>query len=361
MRPFYCMYLDKPMRDHVLLQAIARVNRPYEDDEGRKKASGFVLDFVGIFDNLEKALAFDSQDIFGIVKDIDVLKERFKAEMEKAKTDYLPIIGGKKQDKAVEALLNYFLDEKIRNEYYKFFKELSAIYEIISPDAFLRDYLDDYETLSSMFRILRENYDRSVDIDKDFTRKTIELVKKHTKSGDIQPALEVFEIDENTLKKIEQSKASDIEKVFNLIKSLERTVAREGETSPYLKSIAEKAEMLVQLFQNRQKTTQETLNELKKIIEEINTAKKEREEKNMTAEIFSIYWILDRAGFENATSMANQMEKVFEEYPHWQKSNKHGIKIRQKLYEVMVQSGTTDTKKISETAQQIMKILKVKS
>ena len=46
----YCMYLDKPMRDHVLLQAIARVNRPYEDDEGRRKPAGFVLDFVGIFE-----------------------------------------------------------------------------------------------------------------------------------------------------------------------------------------------------------------------------------------------------------------------------------------------------------------------
>ncbi|NWF97302.1 MAG: HsdR family type I site-specific deoxyribonuclease, partial [Candidatus Thorarchaeota archaeon] len=45
----YCMYLDKPMRDHVLLQAIARVNRPYEDEEGRRKPAGFVLDFVGIF------------------------------------------------------------------------------------------------------------------------------------------------------------------------------------------------------------------------------------------------------------------------------------------------------------------------
>ncbi|MDD5582691.1 MAG: HsdR family type I site-specific deoxyribonuclease, partial [Candidatus Marinimicrobia bacterium] len=357
----YCMYLDKPMRDHVLLQAIARVNRPYEDDEGRKKASGFVLDFVGIFDNLEKALAFDSQDIAGIVKDINVLKEKFKVEMEKAKTDYLPIISGKKQDKAVEALLNYFLDEEIRNEYYRFFKELSVIYEIISPDAFLRDYIEDYETLSRMYRILRENYDRTIDIDKDFTRKTIELVKKHTKSGDIQPTLDIFEIDENTLEKIDQSKASDIEKVFNLIKSLERTVAQEGDTAPYLKSIAEKAEMLAQLFQNRQKSTQETLNELKKIVEEINTAKKEREEKNMTPEIFSIYWILDRAGFKNATSMANEMEKVFEEYPHWQKSNKHGIKIRQKLYEVMIQSGTADIKKISETAQQIMKLLNVKS
>ena len=56
----YCMYLDKPMRDHVLLQAIARVNRPYEDSEGRRKPAGFVLDFIGIFEKLEQALAFDS-------------------------------------------------------------------------------------------------------------------------------------------------------------------------------------------------------------------------------------------------------------------------------------------------------------
>jgi type I restriction enzyme, R subunit len=57
------MYLDKPMRDHVLLQAIARVNRPYEDEYGRAKPAGFVLDYVGIFEKLEKALAFDSQDV----------------------------------------------------------------------------------------------------------------------------------------------------------------------------------------------------------------------------------------------------------------------------------------------------------
>src|SRR5439155_3813757 len=44
----YCMYLDKPMRDHVLLQAVARVNRPYEDDAGRKKPCGLIIDFIGI-------------------------------------------------------------------------------------------------------------------------------------------------------------------------------------------------------------------------------------------------------------------------------------------------------------------------
>ena len=62
------------MRDHVLLQAIARVNRPYEDDEGRRKTAGLILDFVGIFEKLEKALAFDSEDVDGVVEDLDVLR-----------------------------------------------------------------------------------------------------------------------------------------------------------------------------------------------------------------------------------------------------------------------------------------------
>ena len=67
----YAMYLDKPMRDHTLLQAIARVNRPYENErEEMVKPHGFVLDFVGIFDKLEKALAFDSDEINAIVKDL---------------------------------------------------------------------------------------------------------------------------------------------------------------------------------------------------------------------------------------------------------------------------------------------------
>src|SRR5947207_5981720 len=66
----YALYLDKPMRDHTLLQAIARVNRPYGVDEGdgreTRKPQGFVVDFVGIFGNLEKALAFDSDEINSI-------------------------------------------------------------------------------------------------------------------------------------------------------------------------------------------------------------------------------------------------------------------------------------------------------
>jgi len=228
----YCMYLDKPMRDHVLLQAIARVNRPYEDEHGRKKPSGFVLDFVGIFDNLEKALAFDSEDIEGVVRDIAVLKERFSKLMETSQ-NYLTLIKGKTQDKAVEAVLEQFTDEEKRHEYYRFFKELADIYDILSPDAFLRPYIEDFETLARMYRILREAYDMGILIDQDFSKKTAELVQKHTKSGQIRATLEVYEINENTLKLIEADGRSDTERVFNLLKSIERLILDESAKSLY--------------------------------------------------------------------------------------------------------------------------------
>jgi type I restriction enzyme R subunit len=111
-----------------------------------------VLDFVGIFDNLEKALAFDSQDVAGVIDDIDVLKERFAEQMEHGRREYLPIAAGKKGDKAVEAVLEHFRDKERRDELYAYFRELEELHEIISPDKFLRPFLKDYGTLACASR-----------------------------------------------------------------------------------------------------------------------------------------------------------------------------------------------------------------
>src|SRR3546814_3422206 len=59
----YAMYLDKPMRDHVLLQAIPRVNRPYDDRQGRQKPQRLLLDLIVMVRDLHKPLQFDSKDI----------------------------------------------------------------------------------------------------------------------------------------------------------------------------------------------------------------------------------------------------------------------------------------------------------
>ena len=80
----YCLYLDKPMRDHVLLQAVARVNRPYVDPEGIQKRVGLVVDFVGVLRELKKALKFDSSDVSGVIEDLDLLLKDFLEKIAKA-------------------------------------------------------------------------------------------------------------------------------------------------------------------------------------------------------------------------------------------------------------------------------------
>ncbi len=354
----YCMYLDKPMRDHVLLQAIARVNRPYEDDAGRKKPSGFVLDFVGIFDNLEKALAFDSQDIEGVIKDIEVLKERFAEMMDEAKKDYLVLLENKTQDKAVEAVLQHFMDEEKRFEFYQFFEELSDIYEIISPDKFLRPYLEDMETLARMYRILREAFEPGISVDKNFSRKTAELVQQYTRGSKIKPALDIYEINGETLRLIEESNASDTEKVFNLLRSIEQDVEENVHREPYMISIGEKAEAIAQRYKNRQMDTQETLEDVKKLIDERIAARKEQEERNMPAEIFSIFWHFKNEGMADPEEKANRMIDVLEKYPHWKKSDRHERKVKQEIYKVLIQAKVGDASRISEIVQRILREIK---
>jgi type I restriction enzyme, R subunit len=90
----YCMYLDKPMRDHVLLQAVARVNRPYEDEKGVKKPCGLIIDFVGVLKELNKALAFDSDEVSGVIEDLDLLLKRFLELMATTGRQYLELACG---------------------------------------------------------------------------------------------------------------------------------------------------------------------------------------------------------------------------------------------------------------------------
>ena len=169
----YCIYLDKPMRDHVLLQAVARGNRPYEDDDGLVKPYGFILDYVGIFDNLEKALAFDSDVVESVIRNLDVLKEAFANRMRDEAPEYLSFATGW-DDKAKERAIEGFRDKDARERFFKFFKGVQNLYTIISPDSYLRPFMDDYQALASLYGLIRNAYADRVYVDKELTAKTRE-------------------------------------------------------------------------------------------------------------------------------------------------------------------------------------------
>jgi len=352
----YCMYLDKPMRDHVLLQAIARINRPYKKDEKNKK-NGLVVDFVGIFNNLEKALAFDSEDIEGVIEDIELLKEDFAEQMEIGKEKYLSIVAKKDRDKSVDAVLEYFRDEEKRNEFYVYYKKLSALYEILSPDKFLKEYLQDYDTLSRMYKILKNAYEKGVSVDEEFTEKTKKLIQKYTKNSKIKDTLEVFVIDEYTLKRIEESNASDVEKVFNLYKSIEKTVEEESKEYPILITIGEKAENLISLYKNRQKSTEGTLNDLKNLVQEVNDKKKAQKESGRSAAFFTLKELLKAESIDDVEDIAEKFEKEKETYPLWDKDEDQEREMRREFYGLLRPKGLKG-ERIKQLFEKYLYILK---
>lgn len=361
----YCMYLDKPMRDHVLLQAIARVNRPFEDEHGLSKPAGFVLDFVGVFENLEKALAFDSEDIEDVqrvVTDLEQLKSRFEILMTNARGEYLHIIDGYYGDKATEKVLEFFRDEQVRQKYYKFFRELADLYEILSPDAYLHPFMKDYDLLTRMYRLLRAAYE-SIFVDKELTRKTASLVQEYTYGGVIEDSLEIYEINDRLIEKLANDDTAVTVRIFNLLKSIENMVAQVGSQAPYLISIGEKAENIINAYQMSQQATLEALAALEQLILEINQAERERVEKNLKPESFAVYWLLNKEKISQAESIAREMEIAFDNFPHFRFSAAQERSVRRSLYKTLHHSQESESEKMSvqQLSSIVEQILKVAS
>lgn len=352
----YAMYLDKPMRDHTLLQAIARVNRPYENEAAEMvKPHGFVLDFVGIFDKLEKALAFDSDEVNAIVKDLALLKQLFKAKMESKAPEYLRIVTARFDDKDVDNLIEHFRDKGVRKEFFKEYKEIEMLYEIISPDAFLRPFIDDYTTLSSIYAVVQNAYAKRVYVDRAFQKKTNELVQKHIGATIAETSPEFFAIDKATIETIKSRHEGDATKVINLVKAIQNT-AEKNSDDPFLIALAERAKAVRDSYEDRQTTTADALADLLKEIERNEKRQKEQQAKGLDSLSYFVLTKLTEEKISNAESVANNIRAAFVQFPNWRRSEGELRELRKKVTFALV-AEEDDIEKITSTVESLFALL----
>ncbi len=318
----YAMYLDKPMRDHTLLQAIARVNRPYENEQQEMvKPHGFVLDFVGIFDKLEKALAFDSEEINAVVKDLKLLKILFKNKMESKAQEYLGLIERNFNDKDLDTLIEHFRDPERRKAFFKEYKEIEMLYEIISPDAFLRPFIDNYTTLSAIYDIVRKAYTKRVMVDRDFQRKTNALVQDQI-GADLyrtEGPLDPIPINAETIELIKERKGGEGTKVINLVKSIEK-IAEENSDDPFLVTMADRARAVQEAFEARQQSTEQALDALLVEIENNEARRKEQAARGIDSFTYFVICTFKERAISTPEDVAAKVCSALIRYPHWQTS-----------------------------------------
>ena len=112
---------------------------------------------------------------------------------------------------------------------------------------------------------------------------------------------------------------------------------------------------MARAFEDRQKTTQDTLLELERLVRELKEAEAQRDETELTPEAFAVFWMLKRADVGGALDVARYAAKAFEEHPHWQTSGHQEQAVRRALYKALIDAGVDG---VVEVAQGIMKMLR---
>ena len=199
-----------------------------------------------------------------------------------------------------------------------------------------------------MFHIIRANYERGVPVERSFLRKTAKLVQEQTWSGEVGEPSAVYELNEQTLERIAVTNQPDTVKVFGLLKSLHDHVRRLAGEQPWLISIGDRAEAVALAFEERLKTTQETLADLVALLSEVREAEQERDKTDLSREAFAVLWHLKRRlghGASDAAQLeqvARAVEVAFAEHPHWRSGGAQERELRKEFYKVLIDAGAED-------------------
>jgi type I restriction enzyme R subunit len=334
----YGLYLDKPMRDHVLLQALARVNRPYVDAAGVRKRVGLVIDFVSVLKNLKKALAFDSSDVSGVIEDLDVLLGDFQQKIAAAKTAYLDEGETIERDEKLEKLVyGRFLEPEARKAFFEAYKDIEILWEILSPSPELRDHIQTFKWLASLYATVRNAYAEKAGFVADLAYKTRRLVEASAAQDGLGRLTKSITFDLATIDALRGEKGTDEGKVFNLVRGLSKEIDDNPSTAPILQPLRERAERILKELESRQTNGLAAMDLLAVLAREKDAAAKAAKESGLSPKGFAVFWTLQGekplsdAGIQ-AMDIAREVESLFSRFPNAAQNTDEHRQLRANLY-----------------------------
>ncbi len=273
------MYLDKPLRDHTLLQAVARTNRPYPN-----KLNGLIVDYYGVFQNLQKALNFNEDEIEDAVIDFEELRQKFPLQL----TELLQMFDGEIRDGSNASLTTCLnrLDDATGKKQANFengFKRVQLLYETLSPDAFLVPYLDDYDWLCRLVIAYNRRYRRENTLDVSiYGEKTRKLIYQDSSVKEIEKAFPVYQLDENYLIKVDDLLGGVEAKSIEIEQALKKELDLKLGSKPIYESLAARLERLIKARRENTLAAVEQMQQLKLLVSDIVAVGKEASALNLS-------------------------------------------------------------------------------
>ena len=261
------MYLDSPLRDHNLLQAIARTNRPYDDAvTGLSKDFGRIVDYVGVFKNYNEAMNYDPEDIT-VFEDVDSLVKEFPIFLEKAFEPFEEV----KLEDSYECTIAIVrkLSELDQGEFETNYRDAVQLFEAVAPHPDLREHLKKYRWLIEIYEIYLEEFKR-LDFDSEiYAVKTRKLIEESSRVG-FKGHLPAIKIDEKYIENLKATKFSPSDKAEKIIRDIETVIRRNEIDNPVYVDFQERLDELIKQKAEETRAIEELLIDLKAFFGEVD-------------------------------------------------------------------------------------------
>jgi type I restriction enzyme R subunit len=320
------MYFDKRLKEHTLLQAIARVNRPFKlkrTINGREweveKNFGLIVDYFGIASELEDALAkYESEEIKGIYKTHEDLLERIE-EVKKSITQIFSVDLTKEEwkNEDVERCVNDLNDKEKRKQFALLKKEFDKLLDQLLPDPNSLNYVTIFNKLKKIHQRALNRFSDSTLKLKEYLPKLMEQVIEVSEITILEP---VNVTDKEFLNRLEEYESTEEGKAEMLINALNTYISEHIHEDPYFyQSLNEQLEKIINEFQERRKEAKEFVSELLKLREQILQQENEAEKLGLAKKQLPFFHFLRSQGLgeEKAKEMVADLE--LEISKNWQR------------------------------------------
>ena len=192
------MYLDKPMKDHNLLQAICRTNRTF----GQEKTHGLIVDYIGIFDDVARALNFDEKAVQLVVSNIEELRKALPLQVQKCLAFFPGVdrtVGGYEGLMAAQQCLP---NNDVRDKFAAQYSVLGTVWEALSPDPCLSPYETDYRWLTQVYESVKPPSGNGKLLWHALGAKTVDLINQNVHVESVRDDVETLVMNAEVLNDI---------------------------------------------------------------------------------------------------------------------------------------------------------------
>lgn len=328
-------YLDKPLKEHTLLQAITRTNRVYPPN----KTHGLIVDYLGIFDDVAKSLAFDEHAVQQVISNIEELKNQLAPAMATALGFFPGVdrsVGGYEGLIQAQAAL---ADDTVKDAFGSAYSVVSQLWEALSPDPMLKPHRDDYKWLTDVYESVRPADITGRLVWHALGAKTIELINENIQV-EIPQGAETIVLDAQTIEDLMTGKRSDVP-VEEIEKQITARLARHL-NNPVFIELGQRLNALRKRYADIQQSSLDFLRELLELARDTVAAEKAeaevpREEKGKAAlsELFEAL-----KGEETPIIVSNVVDRIDEvvrgvRFEGWQSTIAGDQEVRKALRQTL--------------------------